>query len=311
MAANVENMFFTGREKPWHGLGVSVEAAPLAEDAIVLAGLDWNVIQEDVFLEDGKKIRGVKANLRDVDRKILGVVSNRYQIVQNKEAFSFVNELLGEGVRYETAGSLNEGKRIWLLARMPEDYKILGDDVEPYFVLTNSHDGKGGIQAAMTPIRVVCQNTLNLALGSAQRQWKTTHVGNFANKVADASMTMYMGKAYMEALAAEADHLATQKITEFQLRRWVKDLFPIPEDAGEKKIKNIQYMRDSLMFRYKEAPDLQGLGNNAYRFINAVSDLAGHQAPLRDVKNSQENLFIRTIEGSGVINNAYKMIRSA
>lgn len=311
MAANVENMFFTGREKPWHGLGVSIESAPLAEDAIVAAGLDWNVIQEDLYLQDGRKARGFKANIRETDRSILGVVTNKYQVVQNKDAFGFVDELLGQGVRYETAGSLNGGKRVWMLAILPDQYKVLGDDVEPYLVLTNSHNGKGGISVAMTPIRVVCQNTLNLALDKAQRQWKTTHVGSFSNKVAEASMTLQLGDYYMKSLAEEAEELAKIKITEFQLRRYINDIFPLAEDAGEKKTKNIMYMRDNLIRRYKDAPDLQGLGNNAYRFINAVSDMATHQEPLRNVKNAKENLFIRTVDGNDMINKAYKMVRSA
>ena len=99
MAALVETMYAT-REKPWHGLGTVVKEAPTSEEALRLAGLDWNVVQEPIYTPFREKIDGFKANVRDSDRKVLGVVSDRYKVVQNVEAFSFTDELLGQGVRY-------------------------------------------------------------------------------------------------------------------------------------------------------------------------------------------------------------------
>ena len=174
MAANVETMFYV-REKPWHGLGTCVEEAPTSADALRLAGLDWEVKQRNIQVCGGAKIENFKANVRSSDGAVLGVVSDRYQIVQNAEAFSFTDELIGGDVRYETAGSLQNGKKIWLLARMPAQ-KIVGDDVEPYLCFSNTHDGSGSIRVCMTPIRVVCNNTLNLALNSAVRSWSTKHL---------------------------------------------------------------------------------------------------------------------------------------
>ena len=118
MAANVETMFSV-REKPWHGLGRIVAEAPTSKEALKLAGLDWKVVQEPIYTELHRVVEGYKANVRDSDRKVLGVVSDRYKVVQNADAFSFTDELLGKGVRYETAGSLQEGKKVWLLARLP------------------------------------------------------------------------------------------------------------------------------------------------------------------------------------------------
>ena len=111
MAANVETMMYV-REKPWHGLGVEVSEAPNSEDALRFAGLDWNVRQENVFNSRGGVIKGFKANVRDSDDSVLGVVGDRYKVVQNRDAFKFTDELIGTDVRYETAGSLREGKQI-------------------------------------------------------------------------------------------------------------------------------------------------------------------------------------------------------
>ena len=174
MSANVETMFYT-REKPWHGLGTKVEDAPTSVDALRLAGLDWNVMQESIFTETGDAIAGYRVNIRDRDRKVLGVVSDRYKIIQNREAFAFTDTLLGYGVRYETAGSLQEGKRVWLLARLPREYIIAEEQISPYLVFSNSHDGSGAVRVALTPIRVVCNNTLNLALATASRSWSMIH----------------------------------------------------------------------------------------------------------------------------------------
>ena len=168
MAANVESMFYV-RETPWHGLGTRVMEAPASKDALRLAGLDWKVLQEPVYTQSEELIKGYKANVRDSDRKVLGVVTARYKVIQNEEAFSFTDALLGEGVRYETAGSLQGGRKVWLLARLPHEYIISGEQISPYLVFSNTHDGSGAIKVALTPIRVVCNNTLNLALNTAKR----------------------------------------------------------------------------------------------------------------------------------------------
>jgi len=159
MPANVESMFYV-RVAPWHGLGVCVEEALNSEEALEHSGLNWNVIQSPIMTSTFGPIPGYKANIRDTDDKVLGVVTDRYKVVQNHEAFAFTDNLLGEGVKYETAGALQEGRKIWLLAKLPDRYIIEGEQIEPYLVFSNDHSGNGSIKVAMTPIRVVCQNTL-------------------------------------------------------------------------------------------------------------------------------------------------------
>lgn len=188
MSHEVETMMYV-REKPWHGLGRMVEEAPTSADALRLAGLDWKIESRDVLTAEGLVIPGYKANTRDKDGAVMGIVSNRYSIVQNEEAFAFTDALVGEGITYETAGSLRGGKQIWLLGKMP-DRKILGEDFEPYICFTNTHDGSGAVRACMTPIRVVCNNTLNAALKQASRSWSTPHKGNVAARLEEARQTL-------------------------------------------------------------------------------------------------------------------------
>ena len=211
MAANVETMFYT-RTAPWHGLGTRVLEAPTSSAALSLAGLDWKVVQKPVFTADGLFISGFKANVRDRDSQVLGVVSDRYKVVQNEDAFAFTDELLGEGVTYETAGSLQNGRRTWILAKLPQRYMTRGDEIDPYLVFMNSHDGTGAIKAAMTPVRVVCQNTLNLALSTARRSWSTIHTGDIHGKLQDARNTLLYADRYMAALGKTIEELSLQKL---------------------------------------------------------------------------------------------------
>lgn len=285
--------------------------APASSEALKLAGLDWKVLQEPVYTENGELIRGYKANVRDTDRKVLGVVTDRYKVVQNQDAFAFTDALLGQGVRYETAGSLMGGKKVWLLAHMPREYIISGERISPYLVFSNTHDGSGAVKVAVTPIRVVCSNTLNLALASAKRSWSMVHTGDIKSKLGEAKKTLFLADAYMESLGKEFEVLQRQEMTEKKVREYISQLLPADENATDQQKKNMERLREDLTARYFDAPDLKGLGNNAYRFINAVSDFATHAEPLRKTANYKESLFARTVDGNPLIDRAYQMVQAA
>lgn len=310
MSANVESMFYV-RETPWHGLGTMVQEAPTSADALMLAGLDWQVIQKPIETEDRIPVPGFKANIRDSDGQVLGVVSDRYRVVQNTEAFAFSDRLLGEGVTYETAGSLQNGRRTWLLAKLPQRYIISGDEITPYLVFMNSHDGSGAIKAAMTPIRVVCQNTLNLALDTAKRSWSTNHTGDISGKLEDARNTLIYAETYMSKLGLAVDRLNRQRLSDRQVLEYIDALFPILENPTEQQKRNLMRLKEDMKMRYFDAPDLQHIGKNAYRFVNAVSDFATHAKPLRERANARESLFAKTVEGNAMIDRAYELVRAA
>lgn len=310
MAANVETMFYT-REKPWHGLGVRVEETPTSADALTMAGLDWEVLQESVYTDAGEKISGYKANVRSTDRKVLGVVTDRYKVIQNAEAFEFTDTLLGSGVRYETAGSLADGKKVWLLARLPREYIIGGERISPYLVFSNTHDGSGAVRVAVTPIRVLCNNTLNLALNTAKRSWSMIHTGDIKGKIQEAKDTLFMAEKYMDNLGKEFERLRKIKMTDEQVKEYIELLLPVEKDATITQLRNVKKLREDMESRYFKAPDLQSVGSNAYRFVNAVSDFATHADPLRKTVNYNENLFARTVDGNPLIDRAYQMVCAA
>lgn len=310
MAHLVETLFTT-REKAWHGLGTVVQEAPTSRDAIELAELNWRVDSRPIYDAFGKEIKGFKANTRDSDNSILGIVTDKYRIVQNTEAFEFTDNLLNNNedieIHYESAGSLKNGKTIWLLAQMPTT-TILGDDVEPYICFTNSHDGTGAIRIAMTPIRVVCNNTLNLALQTAKRSWSTKHMGDMNSKLAEARETLGFATAYMENLNLTAEQMAEKKITDGQIEQILNELFPVDKEKdSERKIKNVEEIKNSFMTCYY-MPDIKQFRNTAWGLVNAMSDMAAHVKPTRESSNYRENNWNRTLNGHPLVDAMVKAV---
>ena len=310
MSALVESLFYV-RETPWHGQGVKVEDAPTSEDAIRLAGLDWNVEQKPIFLEDGTKITGNYANVRDKDNRVLGVVGERYKIVQNTDAFTFTDSLLGEGVKYETAGSLKDGKTIWLLARMPETVKILGDEVAPYLVFTNTHDGSGAVRVTATNVRVVCNNTLNMALRNAKRVWSARHTGSIQNKLDDAMKTLQFAHEYIEATKQTMEDLYKVKLPDYALYDTIQKIIPIDEDLTERQKANLQRISDDILYRYEFAPDLVNLDKTGARLVQAVADTTSHIEPVRMTANYKENHFKAMLDGNDLLDKTVNILLSA
>ena len=310
MAALIESLFYV-RETPWHGQGIRVEDAPTSEEAIRLAGLDWTVDQQKIYLADGTEVKGNYANVRSSDNKPLGIVGDRYKIVQNTDAFAFTDALLGEGVRYETAGSLKDGKVIWLLARMPESIEILGDKVDPYMVFTNTHDGSGAVRVCMTPVRVVCNNTLNAAMRGAKRVWSARHTGSVTNKLDDARETLQFANQYLQETKNTFEELHKVKLNEFTLYKMVNNIIPITEGMTDRQKTNQQSIRDDIIMRYREAPDLMVLDQTGARLVQAVADTTSHMEPFRQTANFKENRFKKTLDGNEILDKTISIVLAA
>jgi phage/plasmid-like protein (TIGR03299 family) len=246
---------FSVRELPWHGLGTVLDTYPRSiDEALQKSGLGWKVNHGDVLVitrpewvdDFGTKhpaelipARGFKANLRQDTGEILGIVSNEYEIVDNVDAFRFLDALIGSELHFETAGSLWGGRRVWVLARLPEYVELGGDVSATYIYIANSHDGSMAVTAAVTPIRIVCANTLGAALRQAehgqhaQRTFRLRHTGNLQSKFAEAREVLGMTIDYQARFKALADRLAREPITAQRLERSVlQHLWVIGEDTG-------------------------------------------------------------------------------
>ena len=297
------------RNKAWDGLGTKVEDAANSADALRLAGLDWAVEQRPVFMRGWQTpIPNYKANVRNTDSKVLGIVTDRYQIVQNTDAFAFTDALIGGDVRYETAGSLKGGKRVWLLAKMPMA-KVAGDDVEPYLCFSNTHDGSGSVKICVTPIRVWCQNTLNLALRTAKRSWATKHVGNLDDKLYEARMTLELADRYMLQLDEQAQRLANVTVTDEKLMKLLEEMFPCKEDATERQKNTVKTAKDEFMICYF-MPDLAKFRGTAWGVVNAMADMVDHSKPQRNTANYRENNWGRIMDGHPLVDGITEKLMS-
>lgn len=312
MAHEIETMFSV-REKPWHYEYTKdktkiIQEAPTAKEALIAAGLDWDVITGPIFDQHAERIHGYHANIRATDKKILGVVSDRYEVIQNTDAFEFTDSLVGTQLKYETAGSLRGGKQIWLLGKLPSR-TINGDEIEPYICFTNSHDGMGAVKCCLTPVRVVCNNTLNFALNGARRVWASNHIGRVQNKLDEARHVLHLTDCYLQNLEELGENLANEKMSKQNMEAAVHTLIPMDKDMSDKSKETVQAMRDGIMI-CTLAPDLAKFAGTKWQFVNAVADYVDHAEPFRKAKNWQANRWAKIMTGGGLLDRALDYVQN-
>lgn len=287
---------------------VDISSAKDVKDALAISGLDWEVDSKPIFDENGNEYPNFRANVRCTDNKMLGIVSDRYRIVQNSDAFDFVNDLTTEGLEFDKAGCFKDGKSIWVMGHF-QDETILGDDVSNNIVFVNSHDGSSGVKVMMTPVRLICSNMLNLALRRAERSWASKHTNSIFSRMDEAKYTLGLAENYMDALKEEADRLSNITITQDRIDEIFDKLFPIdPINDSPRKIKNVSTLRDNYVQCYNEQ-DIAKFKGTVYGAINAMSDLVSHKVPARNTSNFYENSWNTLINGNAVLDNFYKELR--
>jgi len=309
MAHEVESMF-SYREVPWHGLGTVVQEAPDAETALRLAGLDWEVRSEPIQLQDGTPVPGWRANVRSSDGAVLGVVSEDYRIVQNREAFAWVDALLGGGVRFETAGSLRGGRRVFLCTRLAEAFQLAGDPADCFLSFSTAHDGSGAVQAVVSPVRVVCMNTLNLATRQAVRSWRVRHTATVHDRLEEARRALALTQGYLAHLAAEAEALLAVPISTADWVRLCDHLLPPPEpDHTESERQAVQRM--ALQASLYHVDDLANIRHTAWGALNAVAYCTTHvfvgDALTRG--RGRERAMREFLDGSPLLDQAYAWLK--
>ncbi|WP_288446037.1 DUF932 domain-containing protein [uncultured Chryseobacterium sp.] len=233
--------FFSVKEKAWHNLGQIVQEYPTSEEAIKFAGLDYEVEKSPLFTKGAgiiENTNGIEmidselevpnyfANIRTDNNTFLGVVGKDYHIVQNRESFSFFDAIVGggNGILYETAGALGNGERIFITAKLPDYIRVgNGDDItEKYIFLTTSHDGSGSITAAFTPVRIVCQNTLNASLKNMSNVVRIRHTAGAKQRLEDAHKVMGLANKLSNELESTFNHWAKIKVGDDEIKRLIQ-----------------------------------------------------------------------------------------
>lgn len=295
MAHNIyENrMFCVG--KAWHDIGVRIEQEVNSEEAIKLAGLDYEVMKVPLYADvSGNKISAeVFGTLNKANNKILGTVTEKYKIVQNIKAFEFFDEVIkSKEAFYHSAGALGNGERIWILAKLPKNLLVFKDDiVEQYLLFTNSHDGTSAVKMYFTPIRVVCQNTLIASYKDQKEGISIRHIGNIKDKVEEARRLLGLALDFYKDFEIVTQKFINTNMTEQGFERYAFKVLDIKEN--EEKSTNLENTigRLSSLFRNGKGNNVDGIRNTLWAGYNAITEYADHYKTTRGNNRINSILF--------------------
>lgn len=279
--------FFSSRTPAWHKLGTVTEGALDVDTALKTAKMDWLVEQVPVFVQYSGSIVTVPervANVRKHPAKdtvdVLGIVGDRYEVVQNHEAFAILNDIADEsGAVFETAGSLKGGKRVFISMALPQHLEFKnGDTAGLYLLATNSHDGKSACQIAVTPVRVVCQNTLSMAIGRARSSFSIRHTKNASRRIEEARAALGLTFTYVDAFQMEVERLISEEFTKQQFERLITEVFPKVNEDSTLSVKNADERRESLLNLW-DAPTQENSKGTKWAAYNSVVEYLDWYAP--------------------------------
>ena len=307
-----ETEFFSAVTKGWHKLGQTSDRQLTAEEALKESRLDWTVEQVPVYHEAQGEMIEVPDQycVRRTDNyKALSIMTKRYQVIQNHETFSFADEIIGSGKAvWDTAGSISGGRVVFMQVELEGRLFLKSnpdDQTVKKVLFVNSHDGSKALMGMITPVRVVCQNTLNAALGSKSNQFKVYHRKNFQSRKDEAAKVLGLASAFYDDLQIVMDTLAEQQVTHSYVEGFVNALMPATKDEVSTRTENRRNQITNLF--------QNGKGNNGetkWDLFNAVTEYVDHHSvgrvtetrldrsdALADIES--EARFERAILGSG------------
>ncbi len=290
---NGQTSFVSAREDAWHQLGTVLPDTFTAEAAMehgLLGG--WDLRKTALHTEvAGKKLiiprqyavvrnNPVVKNQTDV----LGVVGESYTIIQNEELAGLLDALVDEsGAHFETAGAIDGGRKVFVTMKLPGNVKVGGvDRVDNYIAAMTSHDGSTSTQLMVTPIRVVCENTLNLAFNQAQHMFRVRHtVGAHKILIQQAREALDFTFDYLEGFQKEADRLINTTLTQMKFEELIAANFGAPDDAPNSTITRTENKLDQMAQLFADANTQAGIRNTAWAGLNALTEWYDHFSPVR------------------------------
>lgn len=278
MAHMIETMAYAG-ETPWHGLGNPVNNDLTPDEMLKAAQLDWSVEKVPAFANiNGKDVPiGRQALVRDRDNKILDIVSDDWNPVQNAEAFDFFSQFVDAGhMEMHTAGSLRGGQITWALAKVNDSFELFkGDRVDSYLLFTNPHTYGASIDVRLTPIRVVCNNTLTLSLSKkAENMVKMSHRRKFDPEVV--AVTLGVAKEKLNTYKEAAAFLGSKKYKAAKLTEYYKEIFPLMTTKAEKENKVLSRNASRALDVLKSQPGHEFAPGTWWQAFNAVTYMTDH-----------------------------------
>lgn len=265
----------------WHGLGVVFNEEQQGRklkmvEALEIGELDWDV--ELVPVEYNEIETGFNLVVRETDDSVLGCVGPQYQPIQNVEAFTMLDELIdGEELLIETAISLQNGKRVCVVARRPDEILVAGEKHIPYIVCALAHDGTGAAKFLTTPTRVVCMNTFRVALATAKSTYSVRHTSGAQARLAEARTALDISYEYTQEFAVMGEELVNLKITDREMDKFLKELVVDPEEEDRKRAQhNAELKRAAIKDVYNSAENLNNIRGTRWGALNAVVEYTDH-----------------------------------
>ena len=310
MSHEVETMFSVG-ELPWHKLGINVQEAQTASAAIELAGMDWELELKEVGVVGNEKVDGIpiisqiindrQAVVRRKDNKYIATVGPDYQIIQNRDCFDFIDALVGEGQAvFQTAGSLFGGRRIFITLKLAKGAKVGPDKIDKYLLLTSSHDGQMKVRVKFTPIRVVCANTLAMALAgtTGETEVRIKHSAQYKDRIESAREILGLTEEYYRQLDICFNQLLECKFTEKQMTSFTEVLIPTRGKEASTRTENI---RLSIVYLFKNGVGHENIRNTKWAAYNAVTQYIDHSRPnkVQKDKDPRDIHFESVLAGGG------------
>lgn len=323
--------FFGGNVPAWHGLGTVIpEDVVETERALILSGLDFEVVKlpariilpSGAIAEPSRKYHTIR-DPNGPQEKYLGDVGEKYRVFNNRQAFAFGDALVEDhGAKWHTAGSLHDGRKAWMLMKLPQDVFIGGEQteqVQPFVCFQNSHDGSSAVTMFTTFVRVVCQNTLTWALDTTPRKFAIRHTGNFDDPQA---MAEYVQQA-QEKLGVVFDLLARmeregaammqQQFSERRYLTMLDKILPGAKDnyeteAAAKTAESIRNKKRDLFVDYfRDSPNLENVRGTKWAALQAIVEVNDHRHAERKsaANDSRDIRFTRIVEGSGIVQAAH------
>ena len=295
------------------GETINPEVAKLGVKAILEEHkLNWDITQKPVYSDYGP-IENTIANYRSDNQEFLGLVSDRYQVLNNYEAFQFIDEL--DNFTFDRAGCSNNGKQVFIVGKTTETFELdENDTVEEYMTFIHGHDGCHAIKLIISPIRTFCTNQLNLLLARNKFSYSIKHIGDMEGKLQEARLAITKGAKYMNDLKETLNSLKDQKLENFDIMKFSKEL--VTSISGN-IVTPRQEMKNAAAYTkiadiYNEKNDNQNYKGTKFGVLNAVSDYISHLAPQRTTgEGTYTNMFLNNIAGNKLLDNAYKMLLAA
>lgn len=293
------------REATWNKVGTDIREANSVKEALQISGLDYEVVKAPIYLSNGHRIKDQFATKKKGTDEVFGIVGKDYTIVQNEEAFSFVDGIISEGLTFVKAGETSYMN--YIISSLPEQY-ILDDKFKPYIIFQNSHAGATTLKAAICPLRIICQNQFTMAFRNSENKISIRHSSSIHEKMDEAQHILQFNAEYMDSFNKMANKMAANKIGDEKALDIIDKYFLVDDNASTRKVNSNEEKKIILLNAYN-AEDNQNFRGTQWGLVNAFSDYITHLDPARKTNKSNISKFVNVTFNNGLMSNFINMVQ--